>query len=373
VRVRLPRLDRTTVTFTVSALVLAVGYWALVGFAERMYTATSPTPSVTNDGPAGLSVYYRYLGELGIRTRTLGRFDQLPVGATIVAAGPFEAPPTDAEKQRVAAWVRSGGRLVVVGTEARSLLEGLELKGVPGEAATDTPVAPSVPTVYAAGVGRIRPGTDRIGVQAPEWVAHYADGDGAAVVSAVEGTGEVVWLAGSGVVANQGIGEADNARLAVLLAAAGDRPVYFDEYHLGFADDASLWTRLGPGGQGMAILVAVATLALLVARGRRLGPALPPREEPLARGAAYIGSLAELYRKAGARAEALEVLEDGLTRALARRHGTVESGLTRRPQAREALERSRVLRRGDSIVRDEFMAAARLIRRARREVEGRDG
>jgi hypothetical protein len=373
VRPRLPRFDRTTVTFTVAAVLLAAAYWGLVSFAESVYRAESTVPSITNDGRSGLSVYFRYLDELGFAPKALRAFEDLPAGATIVAAGPFEVLPTEAETKRLAAWVRAGGRLVAVGSAAGLLLDGLDLSAAPSQGAEDGRIAPVIPAVYASGVGAIAPGPDRLTADAPEWVAHYADGTGAVLLTAVEGKGEVVWLAGTDVVANDAIGMADNARLAVLLAAAGRGAVYFDEYHLGFADDASLWARLGPGGQAAMLLGLFALAALLVARGRRLGPAVAPREEPAARTVAYISSLAEIYRKAGARAEALEALEDGLSRALARRHGTVEAGLTRRPQAREALERSRALRRGTSPARDEFMAAARLIRRARREVEGRHG
>lgn len=370
---RLPRFDRTTVTVTLAAVVLAVAYWGVVSFAESVYRTESKTPSITNDGPAGVSVYFRYLDELGFAPKVLRTFEDLPEGATIVAVGPFAVLPVEAETKRLATWVRSGGRLVAVGSGAGLLLDGLGLAAAPSQGAESGTVEPRIPAVYAAGVDAIVPGADRLTGSAAEWVAHYADGTGAVLMSAAAGEGEVVWLAGADVIANGAIGKADNARLAVLLVAAGHGAVYFDEYHLGFADDASLWARLGPGGQAATLLAALALLALLAARGRRLGPAVAPREEPAARTSAYISSLAELYRKAGARSEALEALEDGLTRALARRHGTVEAGLVRRPQAREALERSRALRNGASPARDEFMVAARLIRRARREVEGRHG
>ncbi|MDO8916138.1 MAG: hypothetical protein Q7W16_08670 [Coriobacteriia bacterium] len=372
-RLRLPRFDRTTVTVTAAVVLLAIAYAGLISLADRVYRTESTIPSMTNDGPAGLSVYFRYLDGLGYAPKALRAFDDLPDGATIVAAAPFQVLPTEAEKVRLAKWVRAGGRLVAVGTGAGLLLDGLDLTGAASLGATDALLPARVPTVYAAGVRTVAPGPDRLAASAPEWVAHYADRTGAVLLSAAVGDGEVVWLAAADVVANGAIGEADNSRLAVLLTAAGKGAVYFDEYHLGFKDDSSLWTLLGSGGQAAALLAAFALIAMLAARGRRLGTALAPREEPSARTAAYISSLAELYRKAGARSESLESLEDGLARALARRHGTVEAGLTQRPQAREALERSRALRREASPGREEFMAAARLIRRARQEIEGRHG
>lgn len=119
----------------------------------------------------------------------------------------------------------------------------------------------------------------------------------------------------------------------------------------------------------MLLLVAALAIALL-GWGRRIGPVIAPVHEAAARGGAYIGQLAELYRKAGARPDALSALEDGLTRALARRHGTLEAGLARLPDARAALAESRALRESGDIPEDRFLSTARRLARARQEVEG---
>jgi hypothetical protein len=182
-----------------------------------------------------------------------------------------------------------------------------------------------------------------------------------------------VWLADSQAVSNGGIGREDDARLAVLLASQGDRPIYFDEFHHGFIDEATVWDRLGYGGQAATVLLLAGLAVLVTAHARRIGAPVRPFDEPPARGGAYIGQLAELYRKAGARAEALEALEDGLSRALVRRYGTRAAGLARQPRAAEAVERSAALRARHDIGRDEFLAAAKALRRARMEAEGTHG
>jgi hypothetical protein len=357
----------------VAALLLGAAYWALVALAQDFYDTTAPIYSVYNTKANGLSVFFRYLGELGLSPKVLRDVETLPKGETIVVAGPFEIQPSDEDRARFAQWVRQGGRLVLAGSEGGLLLSGLDLGGGTQGGDVEARVRPSLPSAYAQGVSTIAPGGDRIVATAPRWVTHFAGDRGAVLLTAAVGKGEVLWLAGPYAISNAGIGQADNARLAVLLAAASPRTVYFDEYHHGFTSEASVWTRLGAGGQVAFLLAALALGALLVAHGRRLGPALPPREEPRARTAAYISSLAELYRRAGARAEALESLEDGVMRALARRHGTTDAGLARRPAVREALAESRALRGGGGIGKEEFLTAVRLLRRARGEVEGYRG
>jgi hypothetical protein len=370
---RSPRFDRTTVTVAIAAILLAAAYWAVVQLAQDFYDTSSPTYSIYNTKTNGLSVYFRYLDELGLSPKVLRSVDELPKDATIVVVGPFDIQPSAADTKRFTAWVRGGGRLVLAGSEAGLMLIDLDLAAGPSGGSADSRVSPTSPSVYTQGVRSVVPGGDRLRAVAPEWVTLFADSEGGVLLSATVGKGEVLWLAGPYAISNAGIGKGDNARLAVAMVAAAPGAIYFDEYHHGFTSEASLWTRLGAGGQVTVLLGVFALAALLVARGRRLGPALAPREEPPARTAAYISSLAELYRKAGARAEALEALEDGLARALARRHGTVVAGLARRPEANEAIEHSRALRRGRDIGRDEFLTAARRLRRARREVEGHRG
>jgi hypothetical protein len=87
---------------------------------------------------------------------------------------------------------------------------------------------------------------------------------------------------------------------------------------------------------------------------------------------AYIDSLASLYRKAGARREALVALEEGLTRTLARRYGSPVMGRARHPSAAEALDLAAALHDRENVPAEEFVTVAGMIARARREVEGID-
>jgi hypothetical protein len=204
------------------------------------------------------------------------------------------------------------------------------------------------------------------------WITHLKDGNGALLASRTYGEGEIVWLACANPALNEGIAEADNARLVTLLTAM-EQPVYFDEYHHGYVRGAGVWQRLGSGGQAAIVLGALALVIALVASFRRVGPAIPVAPERTARTGAYIAQLASLYRKADAHAEALGSLYEGLRSALAKRYGTVSAGMMRDEDARRVLERTQSLIDGGRIDEKDFVECARELTRVRRDVEGRDG
>jgi hypothetical protein len=369
-RLRLPKFDRTTVAVTTGVVLFALAYVGIAAYVSSFYEASSPTPSVFSRSNQGFSVWYGYLSRLGLDPKTLTQFDALPSNATLVVAAPFQASPTPAESKRLAAWVKGGGRLVLVSTEMLGLADGVGPAPKPASASATSNVEPSMPGVLASGVDAIAAGVGRFEDAGPEWVAAYSDDAGDVILSKALGSGSVVWLADSTAVSNAGIGNADDAKLAVLLAFSPGRSIYFDEFHHGYVDSATPWDRLPSGGRAAVVLVLLGVGVLLLARGRRVGPPIALLEKKSARGSAYIAQLAALYRKAGARAEALESLEDGLGRALGRRFGTRALGMARQAGAREALEASAALRVRGHIRPDEFLAAARRLRRARHEVEG---
>jgi hypothetical protein len=363
------RIDRTTVIVLVVGALLVAAYAATVALADRYYVVAAPASSVYSASPPGFKVFYTYLQELGAKPRILQSYEDLPKGATIIAAAPFDKTPTNGESQALARWVRAGGRLVAVGGDAGQLLDPMGFGGSANTGDASATLRPLFPGAYAQTIDSVQPGPDRLLLDASSWVAHFKDFGGQVLVSRQVGSGEIVWLAGPWPLSNAGIGSADNGKLAVQLATSGGRAVYFDEYHHGYVREAGYWDRLAAGGRSAVVLLVGALAIALLGWSRRVGPAIPSAEEPEARGGAYIGQLAQLYRKAGARAEALASLEDGLTRALVRRHGTLEAALAHRAGAREALTASRALREGGRIAEDRFVETARRLAAERQEVE----
>lgn len=361
------RFDAPTLILVGLAIALVAAYWGVVELSEDYYLVDAPPGSVLSSADEGFKVLFAYLDELGMDPARLETFDELPQGGTIVVAAsqPLEKEPTPAEERRLLEWVERGGRLVLVGHYAGTVLGDALGSATGGE--REATLSMLVPSAYAQDVERVRVGGERVLEAGPEWVTHTKDSAGQVLVSRAQGAGELFWLSSPLPLSNLGIAEVDNARLGTLLVAGGG-PVYFDEYHHGFVKGGGIWERLGAGGRSGVVLAGLGLVVLLYAVSRRPGPPIEVLAEPVARGGAYIASLAELYRKAGARAESLESLAGGLRAALARRYGNAEAGLARHEGARAALGLL-----GSQMSEKQFVEAAREIARVRREVEGRDG
>jgi hypothetical protein len=371
VKLRLPRrVDRATVIIAVGAVLLAAAYIGVATWVSGYYDASVPSASVYSTSSQGSSIWFAYLGDLGVAPKVLTTFTRLPPAATIVIAGPLENAPGPDDATTLLEWVRAGGRVVFVGTSQGGLTGAFGAAAPRTSPADTSPIAPSLPGRYAEGVATVDAGPGRLRPGTAAWATVYGDTAGAVLLVRTLGKGEVVWLADSALVSNDRIGDADNGALAVALADRPGTPVYFDEYHHGIVDDAGLWGTLGRGGQAAVLLLLAGVAVLVFARGRRLGPAIAEPATSEARGGAYIGQLARVYRLAGARAEALTSLEDSLARALVRRYGSRAVGESRQPLAARALEGSAALKARGKIGRDEFTQAAARLRQARNEVEG---
>jgi len=362
-------------TLLLAAVAMAVvsGYWAAVSLSKDYYVVSSPPGSVFSSEAEGLKVLYNYLEALDVPAQTLNSFEELPEGGTIVVAAQraLDRSPTAAESRALATWVEEGGRLVLAGHSAREVLRGARIGGGPAMA-EETALAPRLPSIYADGVGEVFIGPERVLAEDAGWATHMKDISGQVLISRAYGRGEVVWLSSVYPLSNEGLGEADNARLATLLVASVT-PVHFDEYHHGFVRGGGVWQRLGDGGRAASVIGLVALVLMLLSVSRRFGPAIEASEEPVARTGAYVESLAELYRKAGTRSSALASVEEGVRSALVRRHGSEEAGRKAHPEVASTLDSSAGLRESESITEERFVATARELARARQEVEGLDG
>lgn len=256
----------------------------------------------------GLAAYASLLADHGHPVRRVRRPpSERPLGPheTAVLLDPGFLGPDDAEALR--AFLLAGGRLVVGGEFPEGWLPGL-LQDTPPEW-TEVPVvegSPIVPVPETAGVDDIEaagPGawTSETGQAVPV----IAGDSGSIVAVASVGRGRAILFSNASPLQNRLLDRADNAALGLAVAGPKGRPVAFLEsvhgYHpaSGFAAIPWSW-RFALGG------LVVAALALMLARGRRLGPPQPEgRELPPPR-RVYVESLAAVLARTKRPDEAIE-------------------------------------------------------------------
>jgi hypothetical protein len=310
------------------ALLLAVATlvfaFATVGTAPA---SSGRTGSVYDDGAGGAAALRRYLEAMGASTTTLQgeRFaPDVSTASVLFILGATEAiTPTDAESVR--RFVSAGGTAVVatdLGLLERPLLDafGLSISGLalPG-------THPLTNAVFADPPARAL-AVDRAGSLSlsPRALALASDGRTTIAAAVREGRGTLYVLASLGPFLAAGLGQADNARVALAFAhdaVAAGGTVAFDEYHHGFHPSADVLVLMQSTWPGRALVFAVAAGFLyLVLSGRRLGPPVPLDPRPARSSLEYIRGFAGLVRRSGrgeiARRRLRRDLRGGLARAL---------------------------------------------------------
>jgi len=317
-------------------LLIVLGLFALLiasgaaSYLSRPGESGQGSPySTYSAGPAGALALYRWLDALGYRVR---RVTSVPFAVPgdarlLIVLGPsdgYSAP----EAEAVTAWVRQGGAAVLgldaadpallraVGGEVRPL--PLPAGGDPRQAQPllQRPPPRRLLVSHAVGVAFADP-------RAVSYLTVRAGSQRATVLRERPlGAGSVYLLGAPQLLSNAGITQADNRLLALnLLADVGPGAVVaFDEYHHGVRvrDAQEVADLLFTTPLGRSLLYAgIVALVYLWLGGRRLGrPVMPPT--PAARSVAeYIVSLGGLFRRGGARGDALDILRRAFHRDVA--------------------------------------------------------
>lgn len=144
-------------------------------------------------------------------------------------------------------------------------------------------------------------------------LAIFGDKAGPLALVIPVGKGRLIAVADGAVFSNSELTQSENSVFLANLLAHYGKPggrVLFDEYHHGDASnaDGSVWDDLGRPLQLAVIQLCFAALGLLVVLSVRFGPPAPPMKTAARSSADYVGSLASLYRRAGASHTALETL-----------------------------------------------------------------
>jgi hypothetical protein len=296
--------------------------------------------------PGGYQAVYETLAALHYPVQRWRRpFDALSGRGTLIVAQP-ESAPTPAEWQALADWVSRGNLLIYLTDRGIALPELMEQTGQPEPPEqTSRPAQPSPPAAVApdlrtragyhldpAGPDFEAPTPSRPGspvligaplLAAPR-AALYQDPQGATVTYARWGSGAVLRCSSPWSLATSGLRAGDNFPwLLATLAAYGprsgiqERPtsdpehlntrtpehlnaIWFDEYHHGYAEGRGVLSLLAPIARlGLAQLV-IAWLLLTYAASRRFGGRVPDEGRVRRSRSEYLGSMAELLRRARA-------------------------------------------------------------------------
>jgi hypothetical protein len=284
-------------------------------------TPGGPTSSSYATAPTGAAAYASLLGRAGHRVERLrGRpsAERLDPAATVVLLDP--ARPVAAEDGvALRRFVAAGGRLVLGGATG-AWLDRI-VPGAPDWSPTPSGAVRSLaPAPQLARVHELEP-EDR-----GSWVGGSAlpllgDTDRTLLALAAVGTGRVWLLADASPLQNRLLDRADDAALGLALAGPAPRRVVFLERYHGYGAAATgfaavpdrWWTAFG--------LLALATLVLMIASGRRFGPPLaterelpPPRRE-------YVEALGSVLARSRSRDASIEPVRARVREVIAARAG----------------------------------------------------
>ena len=353
------RVNRELVLlFTLFGL-FAVG---LLLFEQVGQRATSPTtPSSYNAKAPGVKALYLLMERQGFRTARLQTtWDSLAASdGLIVVVEPFarSRQPLPGELNALRQWIQRGGTMLYFAAGSPRPLDPQDpiagdialavapnapspaaadsvsltvesgntaaLSSVSAQAeASDSPYLRDVEAVSGPAGLRLEP--------APKarYDILFRDKQGALVAHKTVGRGHLI-LSAINLLANNGVRQADNAVFLVNVAQAAiggaNRTVVFDEYHHGIGFDA------GRDESGAGILaslprpfwlaclpLASVGLLLLVNGNRRFGAALASGPTGPPPSTDYIGSMARLFRRAGAADVALQTIYERFIFELAR-------------------------------------------------------
>jgi hypothetical protein len=324
--------ERKIVLLFCGAVLLVIAAASLLAPAND---DSDKSPTTYNNGTAGIRAAYLLLGDLGYSSVRWDQPSSALAGvdaphATIIYAEP-NVPPEGLQAVRadIAAFLKRGGRVLVTGPGAASLLP---------DAATAAPTQPFEKLCLSTPEGRgplARAGQVRIPDHArwtaltpPVHVEQWCGGD-AVVVSYRVGEGTAVWWSSTLPLTNLGL--KDDASLKLFLASIDAQnpnqrrsQVFFDEYFHGIQTSLADYTRGLPLTQ-IAWQVAAVALLLVFSYSRRNGPIRLPTRVPRTSPIEFAESMGQLYRKAGATQAATEGARRRLLHFLIDRCGLTRS------------------------------------------------
>lgn len=209
----------------------------------------------------------------------------------------------------------------------------------------------------------------------PAPVVHFEHERGALLVDYRHGEGRIVVLSDPYIVANNGIGRADNLMLAINVAVGQGGLVAFDEFHQGRGITNNALIQYFSGTPVLAIggQFALIALAIVWTRGRRFARPLPLPHVDRRSSLEFVASMAELQQRAKAHDLALENIYGRVRRVLVRHAGlsntSARADIAGRVAQRSGLNRQKLeslMRNCEDIINGAPTNAKESLRLARR-------
>ena len=283
---------------TLTRVAIAIGSLALVALVIDQLTPgrSGPTSSSYATASDGLAAYADLLslgGHPVTRLRSTPAHADLDPHTTVVLLDPEIVVQADVAALR--RFVSSGGRLIAGGREPGAWLSELLADDPTWSSRGDTQNTPLLPVPETAGVSSVQSAGEGSWSSAQATLPVLGPADASLATVRNLGAGRIVLLADSSPLQNRLLASGENAAFGLALAGAAGRPVAFEEAVHGYGQASGL-AALPTRWQWALVGLALAALAFVAARIRRLGPpqptsdgGLPPRREHVEALAAALG------------------------------------------------------------------------------------
>jgi hypothetical protein len=305
------------------ALAIFVNVVAIVVDAVVPSPSGPPSSSLATS-PRGLAAWAELLRDSGRRVEALRddpSDESLPDGGTVVILEPDIV--TEESARALRRFAERGGRVIAGGTEPERWVKTLAgVEGLEWEDSGPATVRVQAPAPETAGVTEVFGATDGRWTWAGGALPALGDGTDSLLLLTDIGRGRVALLADASPLQNRWLEEDDNAALA--LSLAGDGPVTFVESVHGYGGQRGL-AALPSRFRWALILLALAALGYMLARGRRFGPPEAERRELPPPRRAYVEALAATLARGRRREEAVAPVRAAARARLARRTGVAET------------------------------------------------
>jgi Domain of unknown function (DUF4350) len=271
-------------------------------------------PSVYSTGPDGARAAYLLLRQLRYPVKVWSQPpSELPEdshSSILILADPTSNPTAD-DRNALARFVRSGGRILFTGHSIGDFFDGSSV--VPQYFGLESHTYHrNLPTNFTHQAPEISLASEGMWTSLSHTqFALYGTTPDVGVIRWRIREGEILWMAGPEPLTNKGISHSDNLNLFlnVMGERTRDSAIFWDEYFHGEGD--SLWSYFAatplPWGLWQLALIA---FAILFSLGRRSGPIASPapvsRRSPLE----YVDTLGGLYERAHAEPAIVQIVYD---------------------------------------------------------------